>query len=453
MKTNNPRREFIKSVAKGLAGTAIGSSLLPLLANAQSTNGYKALVCINLQGGNDAFNCFVPMSKSAYNSYAAIRQELAVPHEHLLTLNSKGQQAYGVNNLLGETQSLFNRGKLAIVSNVGNLHEPINKQAFFEKTALPPAHLFSHHDQTLYAHTLNQGELSSGWAGRVAELMAHNNINQHLAMNISLSGDNYLQRGVDTLPYTVRSSGVNMIEQLSETDPASFSASRAKLYRQFLSSERVHLLHRYYSQLQMDAWGTAQYVADILDSQILPALPLFATTHTSSFVQSLAMIVRLISARDAFEVKRQVFYVNLGGFDTHRDQLAQHAPLMMQLDQGLGLFYQALEALGLENNVTAFTMSEFGRTLTRNGDGTDHGWGSHHMVLGGAVDGQQIYGQLPTLEIDSDDDLGRGRIIPTTSFEQYSATLCRWFGIANQDLHQLLPNLRNFNLSDLGFLN
>ncbi|GAA0349699.1 DUF1501 domain-containing protein [Bowmanella denitrificans] len=451
MKTQNHRRQFIKSMAKGLAGTVLGSSLLPLFANAQSSAGYKALVCINLQGGNDAFNCFVPMGTSAYNSYAAIRQELAISREQLLPLNS-GQQPYGLHNHLLETQSLFNRGKLAVLANTGNLREPISKQAYFDKTALPPAQLFSHHDQTLYAHTLNQGTLSSGWAGRVAELLAQSNINQQLAMNVSLSGDNYLQRGINRLPYTVRSSGVSMIDQLSEADPTAFSASRARLYRQFLSSTRPNLLQNYYADVQMDAWGMAQYVTDILDSQPMPSLPIFAAANTNSFVQSLAMIVRLIAAQDAFEVKRQVFYVNLGGFDTHRDQLTLHSPLLMQLDQGLGLFYQALEALGLENNVTAFTMSEFGRTLTRNGDGTDHGWGSHHFILGGAVKGGQIYGQLPTLELDSDDDVGRGRIIPTTSFEQYVASLCRWFGVAKDDLNHLLPNLRNFNHPDLGFL-
>jgi uncharacterized protein (DUF1501 family) len=452
MRIINSRRNFIKSLGKGALGGVLGGSLLPLFANAQNNTDYKALVCIYLQGGNDAFNCVVPMGASAYKSYQNIRQELAVPREQLLTLNTQNQNAYGFHPLLKKTQSLFNQGKLAVVSNIGNMLEPIDKQSYLDKTASPPAHLFSHHDQTLYADTLNNGELSTGWAGRIAEVMAGLNINQQLAMNISISGDNYWQRGNIQLPYTVKNSGVSIINQLSEEDPTAFSASRAKLYRHFLNAERNHLLQRYYSNMQMDAWGTAQYVADILASQPKRDLPIYSATSTDGFVESLAMIARLIAAQDAFQVKRQIFYVTLGGFDTHRDQLKQHPTLLFQLDEGMALFYQALEALGMENQVTTFTTSEFGRTLARNGDGTDHGWGSHHWVMGGAVKGQTLYGQLPALEINSDDDLGRGRIIPQLSFDQYAATLGKWFGLPAEDLSSIFPNLKNFAMRDLGFM-
>jgi uncharacterized protein (DUF1501 family) len=452
MRIINSRRNFIKSLGKGALGSVLGGSLLPLFANAQNNTDYKALVCIYLQGGNDAFNCVVPMGESAYKSYQNIRQELAVPREQLLTLNTQNQNAYGFHPLLKKTQSLFNQGKLAVVSNIGNMLEPIDKQSYLDKTALPPAHLFSHHDQTLYADTLNNGELSTGWAGRIAEVMTELNINQQLAMNISISGDNYWQRGNIQLPYTVKNSGVSIINQLSEDDPTAFSASRAKLYRHFLNAERNHLLQRYYSNMQMDAWGTAQYVADILASQPKRDLPIYNVTSTDGFVESLAMIARLIAAQDAFQVKRQIFYVTLGGFDTHRDQLKQHPTLLFQLDEGMALFYQALEALGMENQVTTFTTSEFGRTLARNGDGTDHGWGSHHWVMGGAVKGQTLYGQLPALEINSDDDLGRGRIIPQLSFDQYAATLGKWFGLPAEDLGGIFPNLKNFAMRDLGFM-
>jgi uncharacterized protein (DUF1501 family) len=452
MRIINSRRNFIKSLGKGALGSVLGGSLLPLFANAQNNTDYKALVCIYLQGGNDAFNCVVPMGESAYKSYQNVRQELAVPREQLLTLNTQNQNAYGFHPLLKKTQSLFNQGKIAVVSNIGNMLEPINKQSYLDKTASPPAHLFSHHDQTLYADTLNNGELSTGWAGRIAEVMAGLNINQQLAMNISISGDNYWQRGNIQLPYTVKNSGVSIINQLSEEDPTEFSASRAKLYRHFLNAERNHLLQRYYSNMQMDAWGTAQYVADILASQPKRDLPIYNVTSTDGFVESLAMIARLIAAQDAFQVKRQIFYVTLGGFDTHRDQLKQHPTLLFQLDEGMALFYQALEALGMENQVTTFTTSEFGRTLARNGDGTDHGWGSHHWVMGGAVKGQTLYGQLPALEINSDDDLGRGRIIPQLSFDQYAATLGKWFGLPAEDLGGIFPNLKNFAMRDLGFM-
>ncbi len=448
----NSRRHFIKSIGKSVLGSALGGSLLPLFANAQNNTDYKALVCIYLQGGNDAFNCVVPMGDSAYKAYQHIRQDLAVPREQLLTLNTPNQSACGFHPLLKKTQHLFNQGKLAVVANIGNMLEPINKQSYLDKTASPPAHLFSHHDQTLYADTLNNGELSTGWAGRIAEVMGEFNINQQLAMNISISGDNYWQRGSVQLPYTVKNSGVSIINQLSEEDPTAFSASRAKLYRHFLNAERNHLLQRYYSKMQMDAWGTAQYVADILASQPRRDLPIYTVKSKDGFVESLAMIARLLAVKDAFQVKRQIFYVTLGGFDTHRDQLNQHPNLLFQLDEGLDLFYQALEALGMENQVTTFTTSEFGRTLARNGDGTDHGWGSHHWVLGGAVKGQTLYGQLPALEINSDDDLGRGRIIPQLSFDQYAATLSQWFGLPAENLSHIFPNLKNFSTPDLGFI-
>lgn len=452
MKIINSRRNFIKLFGKSILGGALGGSFLPLLANAQNNTDYKALVCIYLQGGNDAFNCLVPMGDSAYKSYQNIRQELAVPREQLLTLNTLNHGSYGVHPLLNKTHGLFNQSKLAFITNVGNMAEPITKQSYLDKTATPPAHLFSHHDQTLYADTLNNGDLSTGWAGRIAEMLGDININQQLAMNISVSGDNYWQRGSEQLPYTVKNSGVSIINQLSEENPTSFAASRATLYRHFLNAERNHLLQQYYSNVQMNAWTTAQYVADILASQPNSDLPIYKVNSRDGFVEGLAMVARLIAARNALQVKRQIFYVTLRGFDTHRDQLQQHAQLLFQLDEGLALFYQALEGLGMENQVTTFTTSEFGRTLARNGDGTDHGWGSHHWVMGGAVKGQALYGDFPTLEINSDDDLGRGRIIPQLSFDQYAATLGKWFGLPTDDLGHIFPNLKNFNTPDLGFM-
>lgn len=449
MHRRTSRRQFIQSIGKGLLGTAVGGSLFPLLANAQQNSDYKALVCIYLQGGNDAFNCLVPMDNSRYNAYQTIRRELAVPREQLLTLEGSN---YGFHPFLGKTCELFNQGKVAMVANLGNLIEPVSKQKILDNAVIPPAHLFSHHDQTLYAATLNNGELSSGWAGRIADAIGEVNINQQLAMNISLSGDNYWQRANHQLPYTVKNTGVSIINQLSEKDPAAFSASRAKLYRHFLHADRSHLLQKYYADLQMDAWGTAQYVADILASQPTSELPIYKVQSRDGFIEDLAMVTRLISARDNFQVKRQLFYISLGSFDTHRDQQKQHPELLYQLDEGLALFYQAMAALGLENQVTTFTTSEFGRTLTRNGDGTDHGWGSHHWVMGGAVRGKAIYGNFPTLEIDSDDDLGRGRIIPQLGFDQYAATLAKWFGVGAGDFNELLPNLKNFTTFDLGFM-
>jgi len=458
MKIISNRRQFIKSMGKGLlGGVALGNGLIPLLANAQVSSGseYKALVCINLDGGNDAFNTLVPIGESSYAAYNKARSGIAIQRDLLLPLSPSNNVAetYGFHPALNGMRELFHQKKLSIVGNIGNLIEPVSKADYSKiGTKLPP-HLFSHKDQTDYLQTLNNGEMTTGWAGRIAEAMSEFNINQQLAMNITLSGDNNLQRANLILPYSVKNTGVNLIEAFSEENPADFSASRAKLYRSFLNRERPHLLQKYYSDVQLNAWTMAQYVSDILKSQPQLNFPLMNNMSKQGLGQSLAMATKLIAAHDAFQLKRQIFYINLGPFDTHRSQLSNHANLLAELNQGLTEFYEALAGLGLENQVTTFTTAEFGRTLTMNGsDGTDHGWASHHFVMGGAVQGQKILGQMPELEIGSDDDVGEGRFIPKLSFDQYAATLSQWFGVGTDDIANMFPNLKNFDQKNLGFI-
>lgn len=458
MKIINTRRKFIKSLGQGiLGGAAISSGLMPLLANAQigSNEKYKALVCINLDGGNDAFNMLVPTGASSYAAYKNARSNIAIPRDHLTpltTLNSLSD-SYGTHPELVDVSKLFHQGKIALLGNVGNLIEPVTKAAYMDRRAKLPPHLFSHKEQTDYLQTLNGGETSTGWAGRVAEAMSGFNINQQLAMNITLSGDNNMQRGNLILPYSVKNTGVNAIEALSEENPADFSASRAKLYRNFLNKNRPHFLQKYYSDIQLSAWSMAQYVSDILKSQPQFDFPLMKNVSVRGLGQNLAMVIKLIAANEAFQVKRQVFFINFGSFDTHRNQAINQATLFAELNRGLAEFYQVLESLGLADQVTTFTTSEFGRTFTMNGnDGTDHGWTSHHLVMGGAVKGRQIYGEMPQLEIGSDDDIGEGRFIPGLSFDQYAATLSEWFGAGRDDIAELFPYLKNFNQKNLGFL-
>ncbi len=457
MKIINGRREFIKSMGRGLlGGAAFGSGLIPLLANAENGAGaqYKALVCINLDGGNDAFNTLVPLGESGYKAYAKARTAIALPREVLNPLTSAdGTTQYGFHPGLVDMSKLYQQKKLAVLGNIGNLVEPVAKLKYINGSAKLPPHLFSHKDQTEYLQTLNNGEMATGWAGRIAEAMGEFNLNQQLAMNITLSGDNNLQRGNLILPYSVKNTGVNLIEAFSEENPADFSASRAKLYRSYLIRNRTHLLQKSYSDIQLNAWSMAQYVSDILKSQPQLDLPLMKNFSKQGLGQSLAMATKLIAANEAFQVKRQVFYISLGSFDTHRNQLTNHAALLTELNQGLAEFYQALTAIGLADQVTTFTTSEFGRTFTMNGnDGTDHGWTSHHFAMGGAVKGQQIIGDMPPLEIGSDQDVGEGRFIPGSSFDQYAATLASWFGVTTDDLANIFPNLGNFNQKNLGFL-
>jgi uncharacterized protein (DUF1501 family) len=452
------RRDFIKTIGSGvLGGAALQSGFLSLLANAavSENSEYKALVCIKLDGGNDAFNTLVPTSSSVFKTYSAIRQELALEQSqlHSLLAHNKEVGSYALHPSLKDMARLFNIGKLSVVANLGNLIEPTSKSAYLDRKARLPNNLFSHKDQTEFEQTLNQGDLSRGWAGRIADAMNHVNINQQLAMNISLSGENNWQRGNTKLPYVVRNTGVNIIDAFSEVNPADFSASRAKLYRQFMGRHREHVLQQHYSETQLNAWVMAQYVSEILKTQPEIHLPIMQATSPNGFVQSLGMVMRLIAAHKAFEVKRQIFYVSLGSFDTHRHQSEYHAPLLDELNSGMNLFYHALSKLRYEDQVITFTTSEFGRTLTLNGNkGTDHGWTGHHFVMGGGVKGQQIVGEMPDLNLGSEDDIGEGRLIPKLSFDQYAATLSRWFGLSNEDVHSLFPNLKNFTNNTLDFL-
>lgn len=450
------RRDFIKTLGKGLlGGGAFSSGLVPLLANAQANSDYKALVCINLVGGNDGYNTLIPTGNS-YAAYESIRKDIALPKANLLPLNALNSdiEPCALHPVLVQTQQLFHEGRLAIMANLGNLVEPVTRASYLDRRVELPPHLFSHIDQTIFSHTLGSNSekgATNGWAGRVADAISAVNINQQLSMNISLSGDNHLQRTNDNLPYVVRKTGVSIIDALSEANPASFTASRAALYREFISRKRPHLLQQHFSNVQLNAWVMSQYVSNILQSQPPLNLPIFQST--SDLVKSLGMVVRLIAANKDFEVKRQIFYIDLPGFDTHRNQLTDHAKQLQELDKGLGEFYAALTAIGYQSKVTAFTLSEFGRTLSRNGNnGTDHGWTNHHLLMGGAVRGQRIFGNLPDINRENDYDIGEGRIIPQFSFDQYAATLCDWFGLHTEDINQIFPNLRNFELSNLGFM-
>lgn len=455
MKIINSRRLFIKKMGAGLlGGSAFTSGLLPAFANAAtaSSGDYKALVCLNLNGGNDAFNTIVPMGDSAYTSYKKIRQELSLQKELLNPINHLNPNAalYGMHSAMADVSKLYNKGRLAIVGNVGNLIEPVVKASYKQAGTRLPSSLFAHNSQAIFSQALNNGPLDSGWAGRIAEAVGELNINQQLAMNITLSGSNQLQRGHEVMPFGLTKSGINKLTALSEENPEDLSAQRAKVYRQLLSKNHANPLQQYFADTEINAWTMSKYVADILERQPKINTPLMSSPGLS---QSFATVARMIAANQEFQVKRQIFFINFGSFDTHGYQLIGQANLLTEVNRALSQFYETLAALGYGDKVTTFTMSEFGRTLSRNGtDGTDHGWGSHHFVMGGAVKGQQIFGDMPSLELDSDDDIGEGRIIPTLSFDQYAATLAQWFGVGSDDVDKIFPNLKNFSAKNIGFL-
>ena len=340
-----------------------------------------------------------------------------------------------------------------MVANVGPLVAPVTRQEFLSRTAAVPPQLFSHSDQTVHWQTSLPDQPSrTGWGGRAADLLQSLNENARISMAISVAGTNTFQVGNVVTQYQVSPEGpvgLSSYVPAAQGADASSNAVRALLARSY-----GNLFERGYSGIFQRALGNQELLSGALAG---------APVLTTQFPQTdlglqLQMIARLISVREALGLRRQVFFCAGQGFDTHGGQIGAsaldgtHANLLGELDGALGAFDAAMTELNAADSVTAFTASDFGRTYVSNGDGSDHGWGSHHFVIGGAVHGGRLYGQVPTLALNGPDDAGDGRWIPTTSVDEYSATLARWFGVANSDLPLVLPNLGRFANPDLGFM-
>lgn len=446
------RREFLRRCAcLSLGGTSLGTTLFSLHeASAQSAPDYKALVCVFLFGGNDAFNMVVPRSGAEFNLYAASRQNLAIPSGSLLALNPTAPVAgggdYGLNPACPELVSLFESGRLAFLGNVGSLVAPTTRAEYLARSVPLPPQLFSHNDQQLQWQTSRPGvRESTGWCGRMADALTASTTGQQLAINVSVAGANVLQAGRTTVPYTMSSSGVVRLRGIDDQNAA--NRRRQTAFLELLNQTVDHPLARELARVQQRGIDNAERLTAALE-----AVTLQTTFPQGGFGAQMAMVARVIGARTALSARRQVFFVSLGGWDTHGEQAVRHPQLLGQLSQGLSAFWQALSELQAQDLVTTFTASDFGRTLTSNGDGTDHGWGSHQLIMGGAVNGRRIYGTMPRLEIGGPDDTRGGRLIPTTAVDQYGATLARWMGLSDTDLATVFPNLGRFASADLGFM-
>ncbi len=451
-----PRRQFLKSSLLSAAGlTTAGTVGINLsLANyamAQSSSrfeDYKALVCVFLYGGNDSFNMLVPTDELDYQLYQSVRQNLAYSQQNLLPISPVNEQPYalGMPDAMQEIQTLFAQNKLSLIANTGPLIQPVNKLDIFQNESLLPGQLFSHNDQqNLWQMGMPKSPKLTGWAGRMADLIMDSDVN--LPLNLSLDGTNLFQTGNNSLPFSLNSSGPESFEGL---DPQyAWNLARSQTFEELIR-QSTNILERQYTNVYRSAAINNNLVAEALEGvedkqDDYPA--------GNSLAEQLKMVARLISVQQVLQHPRQIFYVGLGGWDTHDAQAALHPQLLTRLGQALAAFNADIESQGLSNSVTTFTLSDFGRTLTSNGDGTDHGWGGHQLVMGGAVKGGDIYGHLPSLQLNSDDDIGGGRMIPGSSVEQYGATLAKWFGLSDQELTAVFPNLGNFPTGDLGFLN
>jgi uncharacterized protein (DUF1501 family) len=458
MKNKLSRREFVNLAGGALAGTAMLASLGRAgRAMAASTTGYKALVCVYLNGGNDGFNWLVPATTSAYSTYAAGRSSLALPASSLLALNGTASDGntYGIHPSCPELRTLFNAGNAAFVCNVGTLIQPTTvAQAQSGSVALPPQ-LFSHIDQsTEWMTAYPQSQNRYGWAGRIADVLAAQGATANLAFNINVGGTNYWQGGQTTNPYVL---GVNGAPVTSVFNSKAYRAgARAQTAQSLvtLAASDPNVMVAQHAAIWQNAVSKVSLVNNALSAAgdfttVFPAPA--AAGNDWDLSQQLHEVGRVIKAQSQIGDARQIFFVQLGGFDTHNGELATQTQLLAYVSQYINVFHNAMTEIGQQNNVTVFTMSDFGRTLTSNSGGADHGWGNHHLVVGGAVRGG-YYGQMPSLVVGGANDFGLGRMVPTTSVDQYAATLASWFGLSASDLTTVFPNLANFSSSNLGFL-
>jgi uncharacterized protein (DUF1501 family) len=444
----NSRRSFLTNASLLAAGNLLGFRPFGMLnALAQSASDYKALVCIFMFGGNDANNMLIPFDTNGYTNYATIRGPLALAQNTLLPLGQ--QAAFALHPSMPELQGLYNSGNAAFLANVGTLLSPTTKAQYQAKQVVQPSNLFSHPDQQLeWQNQMNDSSGSTGWAGRIADkLNTQYNPGALVPMIASISGDSLFCNGSGTSPVSLGSGGPSQ----PGCSDHSYCTSRLATAQQLAGMSSGVTIVQEDNAITNNAFTYNTALEGALSS-VTPLMTVFPTT--TPFGAQLSEVAKLIQVRAALGVKRQIFFVGAGNFDTHSAQLTAQATLLAEISPALGAFYQALQEMNLANSVTAFTCSDFARTFQPNSsDGSDHAWGSHHIIVGGAVKGGNIYGTFPTQVLGGPDDVGsNGRWIPSTSSAQYAATLAQWFGIAPSDLSYVLPYIGNFTTNNLGFL-
>ena len=455
MSSNTSRREFLRRAsALSVAGTAAPWALnLAAIgeAAAATATDYKALVCIFLFGGNDYANTLPPYDQASWNAYSAQRSTLATPRDEISATLLKPTQAlagglqYALAPELSPLLPLFDASRLAVLLNVGTLIQPTSKAQYSAKSVPLPPKLFSHNDQQSVWQSSSPEGSTSGWGGRMGDLFASGNGNATFTC-VSVTGNAVYLAGKTTAQYQVSSAGSVAVNAVKA--PLFGSSACSQALQTLVTLPRTHLLENELARvLKRSIDSDAQ-----LSSALAATPPLNTQFPISTLSSQLQMVSKMIAARDPLGARRQVFLVSLGGFDNHDDLDTDHPELLTVVGQALAAFDAAMQELGLADKVTAFTASDFGRTLTSNGTGADHGWGGHHLVMGGAVKGRAIYGTPPQLANNGPDDVGQGRLLPTTSVDQYGATLARWFGVSDSDLALVMPNLANYSLKDLGFM-
>lgn len=445
------RRRFIKAAAGGGVAYAFGrtpDAVYAQVAGGGAFTDYKALVCVFLFGGNDSWNMIVPRSDAEYAVYRTSRQTLALEQASLLPISplvSDGAQ-YGVHPGMTGVQQLFESNRCAVIANVGPLLEPTTKDQYLAQSARLPPQLFSHNDQQDQWHSLKgRAPMKTGWAGRIADVLAPSTPGQSLALNVSLAGQTLFQAGDYAVPYTMGPAGPVPFAGFGSD---ALSIARRQAFTNIASGSYSTIYERAFASVQQ----RALQFADRVNAALATAPTLATVFPQSNLGAQLQTVARLIAVRDALDMSRQIFFVAAGGFDTHDNQVDEQTGLLGGVSDALKAFYDATVELNVASNVTTFTQSDFGRTLTSNGDGSDHAWGGVQLVIGDAVRGRSFYGEYPTLAIGGDRDVGAGRLIPAVSTDQYVATLARWFGVSETNLPLIAPSLPAFPIRDLGFM-
>ncbi len=425
--------------------TLLNLKLAGTVAAAAGVGGHKALVCLFFSGGIDSFNVLVPRGDAEYAEYKAVRGGIALQQASLLPISPLGSPGLqlGLHPGLSGVQSLFESGNAAFVANVGTLIEPVTKAQYDNGLKRLPLGLYSHSDQVEQWHTSTPNSHSAkGWGGRMGDLLRSMNTIDTVSMNISLTGSNIWQSGENVFEYTISTDGAIPLDGYDSTDTSPWSTVpiRTRAVDGQLAFDYQHLLTQSFTAKKRGAMDAYTLFNSAIDNT-LPASVIFPDTELGN---QFRMIAKAIAGHGTLGHERQTFFIEYGGWDHHDNLIAQQAAMLPEVDAALKAFYDCLAALGLQDDVTVFTASDFGRTLTTDADGADHAWGGNQFVVGGAVNGKRIYGSYPSLYLDSPLDVGRGRLIPQVAVDSYFAELALWLGVPKASLPLVFPNISTF---------